>query len=121
MPRDFANEPFISLGREHRVRDVVDELFEAHGISRRTDIDTNLFESACELVMLGTGMSIVDLVSASTVRDRVVVRPLSPGIGFPIEIVRPIAGLPSALIDGFVHLFRQKLGDVLRDFAGDTR
>lgn len=118
-PRDFEGESFVSLGRENRVRDVIDELFEAHGVTRSTTIETNLFESACALVVAGTGVSIVDLVSALAVEDHVDVRPVEPAVGFEIEFVRPISNTPSVLVDGFVKLVRTQLERLRSRFTGE--
>ncbi|AUW59787.1 LysR family transcriptional regulator [Sphingobium sp. SCG-1] len=113
-PGDFEGESFISLGRENRLRDLVDGLFEAHEVTRDTTVETNLFESACALVGSGLGVSVVDLISALSVKDHVVVRPLYPTVEFAVEIVRPISSAPSALVDSFINLVHERLEIYLR-------
>jgi DNA-binding transcriptional LysR family regulator len=108
-PSDFEGERFISLGRENRLRHVVDGFFETHDVNRELLVETNYCDSACEMVAEGLGTSVVDLLSASIAGPRVAATPLSPTIDFPIEVIRPISSSASLLVERFVNLARQRL------------
>jgi DNA-binding transcriptional LysR family regulator len=111
-PRDFENQPFISLGRENRIRHQIDGLFEKHNVTRQLDIETNYCDCACELVAGCSGVSIVDPFSASIARSRLVVKPMHPTINFAVDVLRPNSSPASLLVERFIRMARQRLSEV---------
>lgn len=117
-PSDLEDEPFISLGRENRIRYQIDGLFDAHSVGRELRIETNYCDCACEFVAGGHGVSIVDPFNASVAGARVVVKPISPTIDFAVDAVRPHSSSASLLAERFVRMARQSLGELDAQWRG---
>jgi DNA-binding transcriptional LysR family regulator len=57
-PRDFAGQPFVTLGPTTPSRHRIDDVFAQHGVSRVLRVETPLSEIACALVAAGVGLSV---------------------------------------------------------------
>jgi DNA-binding transcriptional LysR family regulator len=98
VPKDFENEPFISLGRTYRMRHLVDALFDGEEVSRRLEIETQNAFVACELAALGEGLTIADTITAAGFADRAALIPVSPSVPIQFNVLQPSSTAPSALI-----------------------
>jgi DNA-binding transcriptional LysR family regulator len=109
-PKDFENEPFISLGRTYRMRHLIDALFDGEAVSRRMEIETQNAFVACELAALGEGITIVDTITAARFNDRVALVPVSPSVPIQFNVLLPPSTVPSALIHTLMDLVTDELG-----------
>jgi len=96
-PRDLEGEPCISLGRQYRLRHLVDELFERHGVTRRMVAETQNTQAACVMVTAGLGFAVTDPVSAAMQAGRAAALRLTPTAVFHIHVLAP-PGRPLALL-----------------------
>ena len=110
-PKDLEGEVFISLGRQDDARELVDSLFESHGVGRDLGIETNISAAACALVAGGAGVALVDPIAPMSFGADLVVRPIQPTVKFRIEILTPLGRPPSDLVERFVRLARARLAD----------
>ncbi len=114
--RDLEGEPYISLGRQYRLRDLVDELFERHGVTPRLVAETQSAAAACAMAAAGLGFAIADAVSIDAVADEVAVCRLEPTVTFVVNVLAP-AGRPlSAMGKRFLGSVTAALAD--RRFTG---
>ncbi|MEJ1976394.1 MAG: hypothetical protein WDN49_10125 [Acetobacteraceae bacterium] len=60
----------MSLGRQDEARDLVDSLFESHGVARRLGFERNLAVTACGLVAGGAGGGAGGRTLAAVLRRR---------------------------------------------------
>lgn len=106
-PRDFVDEPFVSLEQTTPMRYGIDAIFTDAGIKRQTRVETPLSMIACGLVASGAGVAIVDPFTAYEFSGRgIVVRPFRPAILYEIGVVWASGRFRSALA---------------LDFAGEVR
>ncbi len=102
---ELEGEPYISLGRQYRLRDLVDELFARDGVSPRLVAETQSAGAACAMVAAGLGFTVADPVSAAGVEAEVIVRRLTPTVDFEVNVITPSGRPPSAAAAGqFVSL-----------------
>lgn len=102
-PEDFADDPFISLGREDRSRDNMDIIFGKMSVAPEIAVETPFAAVACELVASGIGIALIDAVTANFYRDRIVIRPVDPTFNFDFGAIT-LAGQPqSSIVHGFLH------------------
>lgn len=64
QPEDFEGEDFISLGSLMEVRNKLDSLMLAHGVTRRSYVETPISSAVIKLVEAGAGISIIDPLTA---------------------------------------------------------
>ena len=114
-PEDLANEIFVSFPEETDTRIAIDNVFAAHGITRRTLLGVQLTQTAINLVAYGAGVSLVDSVSARYARGRVAVRPFEPAILDSIFLATTSGQPASTLTTEFVRLMRNGLSQGLLD------
>ncbi len=84
---ELEGEPYISLGRQYRLRDLVDDLFARHGVAPRHVAETQSAAAACAMAASGLGFTIADAVSLEPVAAEVVVRPLVPSVTFEVTVL----------------------------------
>ena len=107
-PQDLAGEVFISLGFEHR--HPIDAVFSEARVTRKQQIETQLTAAACDFVLEGAGVSIVDPVTASSYRSRgVVIKPFEPAIPFEFRLLFPAYRPRSRLTEAFVAMLKADL------------
>ncbi|QJQ95877.1 MULTISPECIES: LysR substrate-binding domain-containing protein [Halomonadaceae] len=108
--QDLEAESFVSLGQAQDVRPIIDEVFRDSGIKRRMRIETQLSSVACELVLSGAGVSLIDPVTADCYSRRgLVSRPFTPEIPFHYSAVLPAFRPPSRLALEFLEEVRLDL------------
>lgn len=111
---DLAGESLISLGRSSPLRVRLDAALQEAGIECRRLMETSLAASACELVMLGHGIAVVDPFTVkSHASRRVVAKRFTPSIPVEMAIVLP-ANQPRALLtEDFIAIVRQQMDSPL--------
>lgn len=114
-PADLAGDVFISLGRGYRARDLVDGLFEAHGIARKLEIETQNALAACELAVAGAGVTVADCITAAQMRGRAAVVPITPSVSFQVEAVLPLSGSASGLVRELLQLTRDAVDQAVAE------
>jgi len=114
-PKDFRDEPFISLGQFTLMRHRIDHAFSAHRVQRQIHVETQLTEIACALVAAGVGVSIVDPLMAEAFKPRgIAVRPFSPRIDVEFAVMHSAQRALSGVATEFIDMFRQELAEHLR-------
>lgn len=112
LPEDLAGEMFVSLGTEQSVRYKVDEVFEQAGVSRQLLFDTQVSHVACAFVLEGSGVSLVDPVTALHYKKQgLVVKRFEPGISFTYNLLYPATRSKSQLALEFSQLVKQQLSE----------
>lgn len=107
-PGDFDGLDFVSLAPADPYRQVIDALFEQHGVTRRLAIEAGSAVSVCALVRQGLGVAIVNpLTALELAGPGLHVRPLSAPIAFHVSLVTPELRARSPLADAF----ERSLGD----------
>ena len=96
-------EPYISLGRQYRLRDMVDELFGRHGVSPRLVAETQSAVAACAMVAAGLGFAVADPLSMQSVEGEIAVRTLVPTVTFAINVLTQAGRPPSAIAARFLR------------------
>jgi len=109
-PADLEGEAFISLGTEQSIRHKIDSVFDSAGVSRQLLVDTQLAYSACALVLAGSGVSLVEPITALHYQKLgVVVKRFEPRIAYRYNLIFPAHKTKSAMTLSFVKLMRKEL------------
>jgi DNA-binding transcriptional LysR family regulator len=115
-PEDFRDDPFVSLGREDRSRDNMDAIFGKTSVAPEIAVETQFAAVACELVASGVGIALIDAVTASFYRGRVVIRPVNPTFNFDFGAIM-LAGQPqSSIVHDFLHAVSAALKELDMEF-----
>ncbi|OMH39243.1 LysR substrate-binding domain-containing protein [Motiliproteus sp. MSK22-1] len=110
FPEDLQGEMFVSLGTEQSVRYKVDEVFEKAQVSRQLTFDTQVSHVACSFVLAGTGVSLVDPMTALQFAPQgLIVKRFEPDINFTYNIIYPATRSKSQLAVEFTELLRSEL------------
>jgi len=117
-PADLQDEPFIALGREDRSGQLIGRTFEESAAKVKVKLETNLSETACQMVASNAGVSIVDPFTTMHYQaDRLVVLPFRPSIKFELFLLYPALRPRSKLLDSFIDALRgeiERLASALR-------
>ncbi|WP_241618617.1 LysR family transcriptional regulator [Rosenbergiella epipactidis] len=106
-PNDFCELPFISLSRTDSYRQLLDQLFQAEGVSRRLTLETHSAASVCAMVGQGCGVSIINpLTAIDYLPHNVVMRRFSVSVPFTVSVVTPRHRPDSAARNMFSHYLR---------------
>ncbi len=112
-PRDFIDEPFVSLAGSTQWRYRTDALFAQAKVTRHMRVETPLSMIACSLVASGAGIGIVDPYTAVEYRGRgIVMRPFRPTVPYEIGLVWPAGRFRSPLALGFVETVRAAIREM---------
>lgn len=103
---ELQGEPCISLGRQYRLRDLVDELFERHGVAPVPVAETQNAAAACAMAAEGLGFTVVEAITAAQFAGRVVLRPLEPTVEFPVNVLAPPGRPVAVLAARFLEMLR---------------
>ncbi|NVK40356.1 MAG: LysR family transcriptional regulator [Oceanospirillaceae bacterium] len=118
-PGDLEGEVFVSLGTEQDLRYKIDNVFEQAGVSRQLLIDTQLHYAACSFVLAGSGVSIVDPITAQHyAKLGLVVKRFEPRIDYRYSIIFPRHRSRSGLTKAFVALLQEELAALQRQSGG---
>ncbi|MDX2423530.1 MAG: LysR substrate-binding domain-containing protein [Amphritea sp.] len=112
-PHDLEDEIFISLGTEQSVRYKVDDVFEQAGVNRKMLLDTQVSHIACTYVLAGSGVSLVDPVTAiSFIKQGLVVKPFTHFVPFNYNLTYPAARPVSQLALDFSKLLKTRIKEL---------
>lgn len=108
-PQDIAQLPFISLAENYMSRSKVDEVMLRAGVQPKTLITTQTAISACGVIRMGTGVTIIDPLTAAAARDdNVQVRPFLPRVQFDYVAAVPNRDVNRPLVESMIDLVRQE-------------
>ncbi|WP_110668089.1 LysR substrate-binding domain-containing protein [Salinicola halophilus] len=107
---ELAGESFISVGQFLDVRPEIDRIFAQAGIRRDLRLETQLSAVACEMVLAGAGVSLIEPVTAKHYASRgLVARDFEPTIPFRYSALLPAFRSPSRLATEFTREAREAL------------
>lgn len=106
---ELHDEHYISLGRQYRLRDQVDEFFTANGVVPRLVAETQNAAAACAMVAAGLGFTVAEAVTVRALRGQVIVRRLRPTLTFSVTILGNPGRPLSAAALSFLKLVRSEL------------
>jgi DNA-binding transcriptional LysR family regulator len=106
---ELDDEPYISLGRQYRLRDQVDELFTINGITPRLVAETQNAAAACAMVAAGLGFTIAEAVTVKGLNAQVVARSLRPTVTYSVTILGSPGHPLSTAALAFLKLVRSDL------------
>ena len=113
-PRDLAGVPLISLFREHAFTYQVANIFAAADVEWNVIAETRFFESACAFVAHGTGVAIVDAITASEHSGSgLLAKRFEPTVTFNIGLVYPPERPLGALLESFIELLKERIAPFL--------
>ncbi len=114
-PRDLDGVPFVTLFRDHLIHYRVAQAFANANAAWNVVAETRYFASNCAFVAYGTGVSIVDPITAAEhARRGLVARPFRPRIPYEIGLLVPTERPRALLLDGFVAHLKHHLRPFLR-------
>lgn len=109
-PRDLADEPFVSLYQGHTSTDQLSAAFAAAGVPWDPIAETQFFATNCELAALGTGVSVVDPITAEHFAGSdLVARSFSPSITHEVVLMFAPDKVPSVVAQDFARTLREVL------------
>ncbi|MCM0613806.1 LysR family transcriptional regulator [Marinobacter sediminum] len=89
-PEQMADYDIIALAPGLRPRFQMEEIFQAAGVELDCKIETTSSVLACQMVVEGLGITIIDRLAALAVDEaRYVLRPLEPGYGLEFVLLFP--------------------------------
>lgn len=118
-PKDLEGERFVSFGRESAFRHLIDEVFRVEGVARRIVIEVGYAAAACALVANGTGVAIVDPLSALEAwrAGGIVLAPFDAEVPFVVDTVFPAGIASSVLAEQFLETVRLTLREMLKEIS----
>ncbi|MFC0410099.1 LysR family transcriptional regulator [Roseomonas elaeocarpi] len=110
----LEGERCVLLGRQFQLGDVIEDLFDRHGVRPLYVAETQNAAAACAMVAAGMGVAVLDPVSTLPFGGRLVVRPLTPTVEFPVQVLAPPDAPPSKLARHFIAMLQGELTTMLR-------
>ena len=110
-PKDFEGENFVSLGTNYQSRINIDAVFLANNVSRKLQIEAQLSMAVGNMVASGAGVSIIDHITAYSLRDQGLVetRPFLPEIKYSYRVLLPSHRPLSRIGETFLDITRKNL------------
>ncbi|GHB23837.1 LysR substrate-binding domain-containing protein [Salinicola rhizosphaerae] len=100
---DLVDQPFISVGQFLDVRPEIDRIFASAGIRRDLRLETQLSSVACEMVLAGAGISLIEPATAMSYQARgLEIRDFAPAILFRYSALLPAFRPASRLATEFI-------------------
>ncbi len=116
-PEDLKGEEFISLSQNDGSRARVDRAFPEDRGHRKLSLETPYAATACSLVGLGLGVSIVSpIVALEYLHTGIETRPFRPQIRFSTYLLLPADRPQSLLTQRFGQLIHEMLAEVAKDW-----
>jgi DNA-binding transcriptional LysR family regulator len=102
--KDFADERFVSMGREPTFRALIERAFAEARVARKVTVETNHFAAACIMVAQGLGVSVVDPYSALACHGLggIVLRPFEPKIPFVVNVLKAVKRPVPLMVEEFL-------------------
>lgn len=118
-PQDMAGESFISLGLNYAIRQQIDAIFKAANVERRLQAETQLSFAAGHLVASGSGVSIIDPITANYLArlNLVVTRPFEPSVTYAYQMLFPRHRPQSQICAAFALITKERLQERLKSVA----
>ncbi|MCV0427217.1 MAG: LysR family transcriptional regulator [Roseibium sp.] len=112
-PADMHGEPFISLGMGYPTRQKIDAVFEAAGVDRKLQVETQLSLAAGHLVASGTGIALIDPITAAHLErlNLVTIRPFTPKILYSYQALYPKHKPVSRIARQFMEIVGKRLDE----------
>lgn len=105
---DLSGETLITLSNFDQWRLTVETELEAAGIRPARRVDTFTTQIACELAARGSGVTVVDLLTAMEYQLRELEwRPFEPELFFDIALIRPLTRTKSRLSNELVQRLKR--------------
>ncbi|MDP4795442.1 MAG: LysR substrate-binding domain-containing protein [Rhodospirillales bacterium] len=116
-PSDLEGGTFLSFSRDTRTRHNIDTMLDRFGISVYSPVEAYISESLCAMVACGSGISLVNPLSAETLESRgmLTTRRFEPAIIMPLRTLRPRNRPKSIMSDQFVEHTREQLRKKMRE------
>jgi DNA-binding transcriptional LysR family regulator len=115
--RELEREPYISLGRQYRLRDVVDDLFEQHGIAPTRVAETQNGAAACRMVAEGLGFTVCSAASAMDFMRQAAIRRLRPTTEFPVHVLGPPGRRLSGTASRFLECLQRNAATLIDQWS----
>lgn len=113
-PAQIALEPLIKLGTEDKARFLIDQFFTSANVQSFSHIQTQISEAACQFVVEGAGVAIVDPISTlGFTSDQLIVKPLSQRIMFQLWLITPTSDEASLIARSFIEHFSDSIKTIL--------
>lgn len=101
---DLEGERFVCAAPDSPSRQMIDQVLARAHVHCKQIAETHSALSVCSLVAAGTGVSLVDPFTASTVRDwGIVMRPFEPAFTYEFGIIFPVQRAQSRLAELFAN------------------
>ncbi len=111
-PKDFAQQRFISLAPSDPYRQLIDGMFDEHGVQRLLGIEATSAFTVCSLVRQTLGVAIVNpLTALELAGPDLHIRALSVPIPFRVGLVLPDLRTVNPLRDAFVAALQAAAAD----------
>jgi DNA-binding transcriptional LysR family regulator len=111
-PPDLDNVPFVTFSPRSLTRQLVDSLFERHGVNLNAVLETDTSPSLCEFVAAGLGVSLIHPLFADDAQGRLAIRRFEPNVAYNFQLCRMAASPNSNLVDAFFQGARQVAEEV---------
>lgn len=119
-PAELEGQPLVSFSSATRIGRQLEAILEQHGVDQRTCVETHLAHVVSDLVLEGTGIGVVDAVTAAAhVAKGGIARPFSPAIHFGMTVVRLAETERSAAVTAFMALCDPRFGSLPRAVAAE--
>ena len=113
-PADFVDERQVAIPATVTERTKLDEVFLAHRIQRRINIETQISYAAIKLVEAGAGVAIIDPLTACGYREgRVRFIPFFPDVASEYSIVVSARHASTLVLKPFIDLAREEIRRLL--------
>jgi DNA-binding transcriptional LysR family regulator len=104
----LEGERCVLLGRQFQLGDMVEKLFDSNGVRPLYVAETQNASAACAMVAEGMGVAVVDPITAIPFAADIAIRPLSPTVDFPVQLLAPPGRPLSQLAAHFIDMLRQE-------------
>ncbi|MFC3170380.1 MULTISPECIES: LysR substrate-binding domain-containing protein [Paracoccus] len=113
-PEDFHRQPFIALGSEISTRSDTDQFFSARKVQPRVVAEAQLSFAICAMVAAGTGVSIIEPITALHCAElgMIRIRPILPEQPFTYDILTPALGPSSRLVHDLADRVRERFEEL---------
>ena len=105
----LAGESLLSIDETDELTINIKAQLLKHGLPVEFAVQTTSSITVCALVATGTGVGIVNPCVASAFSKQLLIKPLNPSIGIPVQMFMPIHTAPSLLTRNFIEMLVEKI------------